>query len=105
MTATPRLSPTAASGLRYRDLIASMFTLLRQERLLQTRGLLALMMFAAFNIFWSALVLPLSFSGGAIATPAIGRALGGNATSLGWITNAFMLGFGSCLMAAGALRR
>ncbi|MEG0938558.1 MFS transporter [Comamonas sp.] len=53
-------SPTAASGLRYRDLIASMFTLLRQERLLQIRGLLALLMFAAFNIFWSALVLPLS---------------------------------------------
>ena len=46
---------------------------------------------------------PAAVSGGAIATPAIGRALGGNATSLGWITNAFMLGFGSCLMAAGAL--
>lgn len=54
------LSPAAASGLRYRDLIASMFTLLRRERLLQIRGLLALLMFAAFNIFWSALVLPLS---------------------------------------------
>ena len=53
-------SPTTASGLRYRDLIASMFTLLRRERLLQIRGLLALLMFAAFNIFWSALVLPLS---------------------------------------------
>ena len=53
-------SSTAASGLRYRDLIVSMFTLLRQERLLQVRGLLALLMFAAFNIFWSALVLPLS---------------------------------------------
>ncbi|TDV16592.1 MFS transporter [Paraburkholderia caballeronis] len=51
----------------------------------------------------SALVLPLSFSGGAVATPAIGRDLGGDAASLTWITNAFMLSFGSLLMAAGAL--
>jgi MFS family permease len=51
----------------------------------------------------SALVLPLAFSGGAIATPAIGRDLGGSATALTWITNAFMLSFGSLLMAAGAL--
>src|ERR1700749_4080607 len=51
----------------------------------------------------SALVLPLSFSGGAVATPAIGRDLGGDATQLTWITNSFMLTFGSLLMAAGAL--
>ena len=53
-------SPAAIGGLRYRDLIASMFKLLREEKLLQVRGLLAMLMFAAFNIFWSALVLPLS---------------------------------------------
>lgn len=46
--------------LSYPRLLASMLTLLRQERVLQVRGLLALLMFAAFNIFWSALVLPLS---------------------------------------------
>lgn len=51
----------------------------------------------------AALILPLSFSGGAIATPAIGRDLGGSAQALGWITNAFMLSFGSLLMAAGTL--
>ncbi|MFM0741091.1 MFS transporter [Paraburkholderia xenovorans] len=51
----------------------------------------------------AALVLPLAFSGGAVATPAIGRDLGGSAASLTWITNAFMLSFGSLLMAAGAL--
>ncbi|WP_244300684.1 MFS transporter [Achromobacter aegrifaciens] len=51
----------------------------------------------------AALILPLSFSGGAIATPAIGRDLGGHAQALGWITNAFMLSFGSLLMAAGTL--
>lgn len=51
----------------------------------------------------SALVLPLSFTGGAVATPAIGRDLGGSPVALTWITNAFMLSFGSLLMAAGAL--
>ena len=56
-----------------------------------------------FAVCLAALMLPLSFSGGAIATPAIGRALGGSAASLTWITNAFMLTFGSLLMAAGAL--
>ncbi|MCR6694252.1 hypothetical protein NSY32_12955 [Acinetobacter baumannii] len=30
------------------------------RKVLQVRGVLALFMFAAFNIFWSALVLPLS---------------------------------------------
>jgi MFS family permease len=44
-----------------------------------------------------------ALDGGAIATPAIGRDLGGSAAALTWITNAFMLTFGSLLMAAGAL--
>ncbi|MBE2163711.1 MFS transporter [Acinetobacter oleivorans] len=48
------------SAMRYSQLLASMFKLLRQEKVLQVRGVLALLMFAAFNIFWSALVLPLS---------------------------------------------
>lgn len=51
--------PVPSQPLRYARLIASMLTLLRQERVLQVRGVLALLMFAAFNIFWSALVLPL----------------------------------------------
>jgi len=46
--------------MRYPQLLASMLKLLRQEKVLQVRGVLALLMFAAFNIFWSALVLPLS---------------------------------------------
>jgi MFS family permease len=53
------------------------------------------------------LALPLAFSGGAVATPAIGRALAREAArspaALNWITNAFMLAFGSLLMAAGTL--
>lgn len=52
--------PTSISTTSYPLLVFSMFTLLRQEKVLQVRGLLALLMFAAFNIFWSALVLPLS---------------------------------------------
>ncbi len=48
-------------------------------------------------------LLPLSFSAGAVATPAIGLDLGGSPESLTWITNASMLAFGSLLMAAGAL--
>ncbi|KQE90988.1 MFS transporter [Acinetobacter lactucae] len=49
-----------SSAMRYPQLLASMLNLLRQEKVLQVRGVLALLMFAAFNIFWSALVLPLS---------------------------------------------
>jgi len=52
--------PPASRTLSYPHLLASMLTLLRQEKVLQVRGMLALLMFAAFNIFWSALVLPLS---------------------------------------------
>lgn len=55
----PALAPSA-NAMRYPTLLASMLTLLRRERALQVRGMLALLMFAAFNIFWSALVLPLS---------------------------------------------
>ncbi|WP_454667777.1 MFS transporter [Acinetobacter calcoaceticus] len=47
-------------SMHYSQLLASMLKLLRQEKVLQVRGVLALLMFAAFNIFWSALVLPLS---------------------------------------------
>jgi MFS family permease len=50
----------------------------------------------------AALVLPLSFSGGAVATLSVAHDLGGSPVALNWITNAFMLTFGSSLMAAGA---
>ena len=50
----------AAQKLSYFRLVASMFTLLRRDRVLQVRGIIAMLMFAAFGILWSALVLPLS---------------------------------------------
>lgn len=43
-----------------RQLLFSMLTLLCSDRVLQIRGVLALLMFAVFTIFWSAMVLPLS---------------------------------------------
>lgn len=58
---------------------------------------------ALVAICMAALVLPLSFTGGAVATPAIGASFAAGPSSLAWITNAFMLSFGSLLMAAGAL--
>lgn len=51
----------------------------------------------------SGVAMPLSFTGPAVALPSIAAVLGGRPIDLNWITNAFMLSFGSCLMAAGAL--
>jgi len=69
------------SGMGYRALLASMFVLLRRHRVLQVRGTIALLMFAALNVFWSALVLPLSappygFSHTAIGALGLVGALG-----------------------------
>lgn len=52
--------PQPAQALPYLRLLGTMGQLLRHDRTLQVRGTLALLMFAAFNVFWSALVLPLS---------------------------------------------
>ena len=49
------------------------------------------------------LVLPLNFGGAAVTAPAIGTALKGSPVAVNWILNAFMLAFGSSLMASGAL--
>lgn len=64
--------PPASRALSYSRLLASMLTLLRDEKVLQVRGILALLMFAAFNIFWSALVLPLSAPPWSFSHTAIG---------------------------------
>jgi len=64
--------PPVSRALSYPRLLASMLTLLRDEKVLQVRGMLALLMFAAFNIFWSALVLPLSAPPYSFSHTAIG---------------------------------
>lgn len=51
----------------------------------------------------AALALPLSFSAGAVAVPVLARSAGASPTALAWVTNAFMLTFGSLLLAAGGL--
>ncbi|MCL2892871.1 MFS transporter [Brenneria tiliae] len=56
----------------YPAMLFSMLALLREERTLQIRGVIALLMFAALNIFWSALVLPLSAAPYYLSHTAIG---------------------------------
>jgi len=56
---------------------------------------------AALTIFMAAALLPLSFTGGVVTTPAIQRMLGGSPGELSWLTNGFMLTFGSFLLTAG----
>ncbi len=51
----------------------------------------------------TAISMPFNFTAPAVALPAIGRTFGGSPMELNWVTNAFMLTFGSCLMLAGAL--
>ncbi|MGU3422929.1 MFS transporter [Methylobacterium sp. D54C] len=58
---------------------------------------------ALFAVCLAAVAMPLTFTGTAVALPAIARALGGSPVAMAWATNAFMLAFGSALMAAGAL--
>ncbi|MGO4574740.1 MFS transporter [Cupriavidus sp. 2TAF22] len=69
-----RLPRQAVAPLRmsYAGLLASMFALLKSERTLQIRGVLAMLMFAAFSVFWTALVLPLSAPPHAMSHTAIG---------------------------------
>lgn len=62
----------SARRLPYLSLILSMFTLLREDRVLQVRGVIALLMFAVFNIFWSALVFPLTQAPYGFSHTAIG---------------------------------
>ncbi|WP_442797131.1 MFS transporter [Pantoea vagans] len=56
---------------------------------------------AILTIFMAATLLPLSFTGGVVTTPAIQRMLGGSPGELSWLTNGFMLTFGSFLLTAG----
>nr|WP_254603970.1 MFS transporter [Achromobacter dolens] len=61
-----------AAGLGYGALLRSMFTLLAHERVLRVRGMIALLMFAVFSAFWTALVLPLSAPPYSLTHTAVG---------------------------------
>lgn len=78
----PVMRASAVSESWFR-LMSSMLVLLCTDRVLQIRGVLALLMFAAFNIFWSAMVLPLSAAPFGFSHTAIGLlALAGVAGAL-----------------------
>lgn len=69
--ASPVVNTSQVTG-SYPRFIGSMLALLWRHRLLQVRGMLALLMFAVFNIFWSALSLALSAPPYAYSNTAIG---------------------------------
>jgi MFS family permease len=48
-------------------------------------------------------LIPLCFTGPAVALPSISAALGGTAVQLGWVINGYVLTYGSAMMAAGSL--
>ncbi|QCI64109.1 MFS transporter [Phreatobacter stygius] len=54
-------------------------------------------------VCFAGLCMPLSFTAPSVALPAIGRNFGVSPVALGWVMNAFILAFGSTVMAAGAL--
>lgn len=68
----PPASREARATPGYGALLRSMGTLLLHERVLQVRGMLGLLMFAAFSVFWSALVLPLGAPPFSMSHTAIG---------------------------------
>ncbi|PRS69344.1 MFS transporter [Bacillus sp. NMTD17] len=71
-------------SLSYANLLRSMFTLFRQERILRIRGILALLIFIVFGTLWTSLVLPLSTTSFSLSHTAIGAfGLAGVAGALG----------------------
>jgi predicted MFS family arabinose efflux permease len=70
-----RVLPAQVSSrqrLSYLGLLGSMCSLLMHDRVLQVRGTIAMLMFAAFSMFWSAMVLPLSAPPHGLSHTAIG---------------------------------
>lgn len=59
-------------SLSYLQLIRSMFTLFAQERTLRIRAALGMMIFTAFSILWTSLVLPLSAPPFSLSHTAVG---------------------------------
>ena len=66
----PAVSPR--NRYTYPALIRSLFTLFMTEPVLRIRGLLALLIFAAFSVLWTSMVLPLSAPALALSHTAIG---------------------------------
>jgi len=56
----------------YRALIVAQFRLYREDRLLRQRGVFGVLIFAAFSVLWSAMVMPLSAAPLALSHTEIG---------------------------------
>ncbi|MBP2110431.1 putative MFS family arabinose efflux permease [Paenibacillus silagei] len=67
----PQSEPRRES-LSYPQLLRSLFTLFAEERLLRVRAVLCLLIFTAFSILWTSLVLPLSAPPLSLSHTAIG---------------------------------
>ncbi|RPD41155.1 MFS transporter [Chitinophaga barathri] len=67
----PRHS-TSSGNITYPQLLRSMFKLFAEEPVLRNRGIITMFMFAAFNTFWTSLVLPLSSAPHFLSHTAIG---------------------------------
>lgn len=63
---------TVCDSLSYWQLLRSVLTLFAEERVLRVRAVLALLIFAAFSILWTSLVLPLSAPPFSLSHTAIG---------------------------------
>ncbi|WP_412055252.1 MFS transporter, partial [Bacillus altitudinis] len=71
-------------SISYVNLLASMFILFRQERILRIRGVLGFLIFVVFGTLWTSLVLPLSTTPYNLSHTAIGAfGLAGVAGALG----------------------
>lgn len=68
----PRHQPQAMAGLSYAKLLRSAVALFVQEPILRERAVFALLIFASFSVFWSAIVLPLSAPPLSLSHTAIG---------------------------------
>ena len=64
--------PRAAAASSYLKLIGSLVTLFREEPVLRARAVLALLIFASFNVLWAPLALPLASPPLSLSKTAIG---------------------------------
>ena len=69
--ALPTVPPTESS-VPYRQLVTSMASLVRDEPVLRTRAVLAVVIFATLNVLWSSLALALSSAPRPLSNGAIG---------------------------------
>lgn len=65
-------APPVALRSGYRALIVAQFSLYRHDRLLRQRGMFGVLIFAAFSVLWSAMVMPLSAAPLALSHTEIG---------------------------------